>query len=218
MDWGAEKVVRRIYIIKRCIDFCFSLIGIVMFAPIFGLIIVLIRIESAGPALFLQERVGLGGRTFAIYKFRTMIHKATEIGLGLETSSTDFRITKIGKILREYHLDEMPQLINVLLGEMSMVGPRPTIPQQLKTYSTRQMERFKMLPGITGLAQISGNNELSWDQRIELDLYYIEHYSLYLDLKILYKTVYTVLKKQGLYGPDGTVRDKTKSEKSEEEQ
>lgn len=143
--------------------------------------------------------MGKDGRVFKIFKFRTMVVNAEKMGAGVFVERDDPRITKVGKWLRNTSLDELPQLINVLRGEMSLVGPRPTLPYQVERYNERQRRRFLMRPGITGWAQVNGRNSLTWPEKIELDIWYVENWSLWLDLKILWKTFFTMLKKEGLY-------------------
>jgi lipopolysaccharide/colanic/teichoic acid biosynthesis glycosyltransferase len=196
---------------KRICDIIFGGVILIFLVPVLLIIGLLIKITSLGPMLFLQQRVGLAGKPFMIIKFRTMIPDAIEHGLGLRTRLDDPRITPLGKFLREFHLDELPQLLNVLRGDMSLVGPRPTVPSQVDTYTTFQMRRLEVRPGITGLAQVSGNNELSWEKRIELDVFYVDNLSFWLDLKILLKTIDTVVMRKGVYGKDGMVHDKEKS-------
>ena len=146
----------------------------------------------------MQKRAGKDGKIFRTYKLRTMIDKAEKIGLGYDIEKNDFRITRIGKYLR-WGIDELPQLINVLKGEMSLVGPRPTLLYQVNQYTEWEKQRLKMKPGITGWALINGRNSLSWQEKINLDICYINHFSLYLDIKILIKTLFVVAKGKGLY-------------------
>lgn len=191
--------------LKRLIDTLASVLGLLICSPLMMVIAVGIRASSPGPVLFRQIRVGLGGETFELLKFRSM---NVEPGTSHETWKGDPRVFPFGRFLREYHLDELPQLINVLRGDMSIVGPRPTLPHQVEKYTAEQRKRLRVRPGITGLAQVSGNNELDWDERIEVDLEYIRNLSFWLDMRILARTVLTVLRKEGVYGRDGRVRDK----------
>ena len=161
-----------------------------------------IKLDSKGSVFFIQERVGKDGKMFRAYKLRTMIDKAVEIG-GKKISQDDLRITWVGKHLR-WGIDELPQLINVFKGDMSLVGPRPTLIEQVNQYSKEHKRRLEMKPGITGWALINGRNKLSWPEKIELDIWYIDHWSIWLDLKILFKTVWVVIfLREGLYGKDG---------------
>jgi lipopolysaccharide/colanic/teichoic acid biosynthesis glycosyltransferase len=184
---------------QRLLDVALSLLGSVLTAPVVAVFALAIRLESPGPAIYTQTRVGKDGREFKIYKLRTMVRGAEFTGAGLAIQEGDDRITRLGKILRRYSLDELPNLWNVLLGEMSIVGPRPTIPIQVEQYTTRQRGRLAVKPGITGWAQINGRASLPWSERIELDLWYVEHRSLALDLRILARTATLVASGHGLY-------------------
>lgn len=193
--------------IKRAFDIIASLIMIIILIviPVFIVVPILIKLTSKGPAVFVQERMGKGQKVFNIYKFRTMklppegtysvggkLYKPN--GELLEPSST--RITKIGNILRKTSLDELMQLFNILNGTMSFVGPRPTLPYQAENYSDEQKKRFLMRPGVTGLAQVNGRNGLTWTEKLAYDVEYIEKFNLWLDIKILFKTVAVVFKKE----------------------
>jgi len=158
-----------------------------------------IRIETPGHRIYLQTRVGRNGTSFSIFKLRTMVRGAEFTGAGLAIQEADDRITRVGSWLRRYSLDELPNLWNVLRGEMSIVGPRPTVPVQVEQYTERQRGRLAVKPGMTGWAQINGRASLPWAERIELDLWYVEHRSLALDLRILARTMRMVLSGQGLY-------------------
>ncbi len=184
---------------QRLLDVALSLFGSIVTAPAVAVFAVAIRLESPGPAIYMQTRVGKDGREFKIYKLRTMVRGAEFTGPGLAIQEGDDRITRLGKVLRRYSLDELPNLWNVLLGEMSIVGPRPTIPVQVEQYTARQRGRLAVRPGITGWAQINGRASLPWSERIELDLWYVEHRSLALDLRILARTATLVASGHGLY-------------------
>lgn len=184
---------------KRLIDLLVSSLLLFILSPLFLLIALLIKLDSPGPAIFCQERVGLHGKLFLIFKFRTMILNAADIGSGAIIDLEDNRITRTGHFLRRYSLDELPQLLNILRGEMSLVGPRPTLAYQVQQYTERQLQRLQVKPGLTGWAQIKGRNSLSWPERIELDLWYVENKCLTIDLLILGKTVGVVLHGSGLY-------------------
>ncbi len=184
---------------KRALDLLIALPGTLLTAPLVAALCVLIRLESAGPAIYRQTRIGKDGRPFRIFKLRTMVSGAELIGAGLAIQQGDDRITRVGVLLRRYSLDELPNLWNVLRGEMSIVGPRPTLPVQVQQYTDRQRGRLAVRPGITGWAQINGRASLPWTQRIELDLWYVEHGSLRLDLRILAATVSMVIAGKGLY-------------------
>lgn len=191
--------------IKRAFDVAVSAVLLAALAPVFAVIAAGIKLGSPGRVIFRQTRAGRDGRPFTLYKFRSMDETPAT---GIETSLADPRVFPFGRVLREYHLDELPQLWNVLVGDMSLVGPRPTVPSQLERYTPRERGRLAVRPGLTGLAQVSGNNELEWSQRIEVDLEYVRRASLATDLWILWRTVGTVITKRGVYGIDGRVLDK----------
>ena len=189
--------------IKGCLDFLGAWIGLILLSPLIYLIGFLIRIDSPGPIFFRQERIGKDGKPFMSYKFRSMVDNATSMGLGLNVAVNDDRITRVGKFLRNTSLDELPQLFNVLKGEMSIVGPRPTLRVQVERYGAKERRRLEVKPGITGWAQINGRNAIPWEDRIKMDVWYVNNWSLWLDMKILGRTLKTVLKREGLYGPEG---------------
>ncbi len=184
---------------KRALDLLLGGIGTVVGAPIVALMALLIRLESPGHPIYTQTRVGRDGRQFQIYKLRTMVRGAEFTGAGLAIQEGDDRITRMGRLLRRTSLDELPNLWNVVRGEMSIVGPRPTVQVQVDQYTERQRGRLAVKPGLTGWAQINGRASLPWSQRIELDLWYVEHQSLALDLRILSRTWRLVVKGDGLY-------------------
>jgi lipopolysaccharide/colanic/teichoic acid biosynthesis glycosyltransferase len=185
--------------IRRALDVAVSSLVLVLSAPLLALATLAIRLESPGPTLYRQRRVGLDGKTFDVLKLRTMVDGAEHMGAGLAVNENDSRITRVGAILRRSSLDELPNLLNVLRGDMSLIGPRPTIPVQVESYTERQRGRLAVKPGITGWAQVHGRAALPWSERIELDLYYIAHRSPWLDLRILWRTVVMVLGGSGLY-------------------
>jgi lipopolysaccharide/colanic/teichoic acid biosynthesis glycosyltransferase len=184
---------------RRVFDVVVAGSALLVASPFLLVAIVAIRLESRGSAIYRQRRVGQDGHAFDVLKLRTMVTGAEHIGAGLAVSEGDTRITRIGRLLRRTSLDEMPNLINVLRGEMAIVGPRPTVPVQVDRYTERQRGRLAVKPGITGWAQVNGRTELPWDERIELDLWYIEHRSWRLDLRILLLTVRMVFGGHGLY-------------------
>jgi lipopolysaccharide/colanic/teichoic acid biosynthesis glycosyltransferase len=186
-------------VIRRGIDILVSSVALALAAPVLALAALAIRLESPGPVLYRQTRSGLHGHQFDVLKLRTMVTGAEHMGAGLAINEGDPRITLVGSFLRRTSLDELPNLLNVLRGEMSLIGPRPTLPVQVAQYTERQRGRLAVKPGITGWAQVNGRASLPWAQRIELDLYYIEHRSLALDLRILRRTVAMVLGGSGLY-------------------
>jgi lipopolysaccharide/colanic/teichoic acid biosynthesis glycosyltransferase len=185
--------------IQRALDIVLALVGSIITAPIVALLALAIRLETPGHPIYRQTRAGKDGEPFSIYKLRTMVRGAEFTGAGLAIQQGDDRITRVGELLRRYSLDELPNLWNVLRGEMSIVGPRPTIPVQVAQYTERQRGRLKVKPGITGWAQVNGRASLPWSERIELDLWYVERRSLALDLKILARTVKMVFSGEGLY-------------------
>jgi len=190
--------------LKRTLDVSVSAVALAMLAIPFGIVALAIKLDSRGPVFFRQERAGKDGKPFRVWKLRTMIVGAVQQGLGYNVRQGDPRITRVGQVLRNLGLDELPQLLNVLSGEMSLVGPRPTLSYQVAHYDVEQRRRLSVRPGITSLAVVSGRNALPWRERIALDLWYIEHWSLGLDLRILARTLWVVLiKREGLYGEDG---------------
>jgi lipopolysaccharide/colanic/teichoic acid biosynthesis glycosyltransferase len=186
-------------VIRRILDIAVSALALVLSAPLLAGAMIAIRLESPGPVIYRQRRVGRGGKDFDVLKLRTMVHGAELIGAGLAVDAEDPRITRVGTFLRRTSLDELPNLMNVLRGEMSLIGPRPTLPVQVRQYTERQRGRLAVKPGITGWAQVNGRAALPWAERIELDLYDIEHRSLALDLRIIARTVSMVLGGSGLY-------------------
>jgi lipopolysaccharide/colanic/teichoic acid biosynthesis glycosyltransferase len=195
-------------VVRRAIDIAVSAVALVITAPLLVVAMVAIRLESPGPAIYRQRRVGRDGRELDVLKLRTMVQGAEHIGAGLAVNENDPRVTRVGALLRRTSLDELPNLLNVLRGEMSLIGPRPTLPGQVAQYTPRQRGRLAVRPGITGWAQVNGRTALPWSERIELDLHYIEHRSLRMDLEILARTVAIVLGGGGLYkGRTGGLKD-----------
>ena len=184
---------------KRALDVAIAALAAAIAGPFMLLIALAIRLEDRGPALLRQSRVGMDGEDFGLLKFRTMIADAHTVGSGWLVAERDPRITRVGRVLRKWSLDELPQMFNVLRGEMSIVGPRPTLRYQVDQYTPFQRRRLEVKPGITGWAQIRGRNSLRWPERIELDVWYVEHQSLRLDLAILLRTVPMILKPTGVY-------------------
>lgn len=190
-----EKKMRKVQLTcKQMFDFLASLLGLVIISPLFLAICIAIKVNDPGPAFFKQKRIGKDGKTFEIFKFRTMVLNAEKLGDGLVVQSEDDpRITKVGRLLRKTSLDELPQLLNILSGQMSLIGPRPPVTYHpyngYENYPERAKKRFQMRPGITGLAQVEKRNSATWDERIEIDIDYVENFSLLLDFKILFKTI-----------------------------
>src|SRR3989338_88615 len=190
--------------LKRLFDILSSMIGLIILLPLFAIVVILIKIDSPGSIFFIQERMGKDGKPFYHFKFRTMVQGAMNKGLGYTVSYNDERITKVGAFLRKWGIDEFPQLINVLKGEMSLVGPRPTLRYQVEKYNDFEKRRLLVKPGLAGWALIHGRNSLSWEERIVYDVWYVEHWSLWLDVKIIFKTFYLILiKREGVYGKNG---------------
>jgi lipopolysaccharide/colanic/teichoic acid biosynthesis glycosyltransferase len=186
-------------VVRRTTDIVFASLALLLTAPLLALACAAIRLESPGPVIYRQRRVGRRGRPFDVFKLRTMVDGAEHIGAGLAIDSNDSRVTRVGAILRRTSVDELPNLLNVLRGEMSLIGPRPTLPVQVAQYTPRQRERLEIRPGITGWAQVNGRASLPWSERIELDIYYVHNRSLALDLRILWRTPALVLAGGGLY-------------------
>jgi lipopolysaccharide/colanic/teichoic acid biosynthesis glycosyltransferase len=184
---------------RRVFDILISAVVLILAAPVLALAALAIRLESRGHPIYRQRRVGLDGRPFEVLKLRTMVAGAEHIGAGLAIDADDARITRVGAFLRRTSVDELPNLLNVLRGEMSLIGPRPTVPVQVEQYTARQRGRLAVKPGLTGWAQVNGRASLPWSERIELDLHYIEHRSLALDLRILWRTLAIVFGGSGLY-------------------
>jgi len=180
---------------------------LVLVSPLIGIIALAIKLDDHGPVLYVQERVGKDGEVFRFYKFRTMVVGAEYKGLGLEVARDDPRITRVGRVLRHWTLDEIPQLVNVVKGDMSIVGPRATVPSQVVHYSPRQRQRLDVKPGMAGWAWIHGRNTLPWRERIELDIWYVDHWSPLLDLGILLKAFPMLFRREGLYDANGVVHD-----------
>jgi len=181
--------------VKRWTDVLLTLVALLVCLPVVATVALLLRLCVGSPILFRQPRIGLDGMHFELYKFRTMTEAKDASGRLLPDGE---RLTKIGAFLRACSLDELPQLWNVLLGEMSLVGPRPLLTQYVERYTAAQFRRHQVLPGITGWAQVNGRNALSWDEKFFLDTWYVDHWSLWLDFKILMMTVYSVLNRDGI--------------------
>jgi lipopolysaccharide/colanic/teichoic acid biosynthesis glycosyltransferase len=184
---------------RRAIDIVVSAAALALASPVLLVAIIAIRLESKGHPIYRQRRVGLDGHEFDVLKLRTMVVGAESIGAGLAVNVGDARITSVGRLLRRTSLDELPNLVNVLRGEMSIVGPRPTLPHQVAQYTERELGRLAVRPGITGWAQVNGRSSLPWPERIELDLWYIQHRTWRLDLHILWRSARMVVVGEGIY-------------------
>lgn len=187
--------------IKHILDKIFALILLILLSPILVILSIMVKVDSKGPIIFKQKRLGKNGVIFEMYKFRTMYVDAPD--LRNEDGSTfnsddDPRVTKVGKLLRKTSLDELPQILNILKGEMSFIGPRPDLPDHFELYDENDKKKLYVKPGVTGYAQANGRNNNSWAQRIAMDIFYIENYSLLMDIQILFKTVFSVLKQEGV--------------------
>jgi len=175
---------------------------LVITSPLLALAAIVIRLESRGPVFYRQLRVGRAGEPFQLWKLRTMVPGAESMGAGIYVLEGDPRITRTGRLLRRFSLDELPNLVNVLKGDMAIVGPRPTVQEQVDRYTDRQRRRLEVKPGITGWAQVNGRTSLAWPERIELDVWYVEHRSIRLDIRILMKTARMLATGHGLYSED----------------
>jgi lipopolysaccharide/colanic/teichoic acid biosynthesis glycosyltransferase len=184
---------------SRTLDVALAAVLLLVCSPILAAAAIAIRLESRGAVLYRQRRVGKHGRPFDLWKLRTMVPGAEAMGAGIYVLEGDPRITRVGRLLRRFSLDELPNLLNVLRGEMSIVGPRPTVQEQVDRYTERQRRRLDVKPGITGWAQVNGRTSLPWPERIELDVWYVENRSLLLDLRILARTARLLATGRGLY-------------------
>jgi undecaprenyl phosphate N,N'-diacetylbacillosamine 1-phosphate transferase len=193
--------------LKYILDVVGALAGLAVMAVPFLCIGVWIKLDSKGPVFFRQERVGKNEKPFRIYKFRTMIEGAEHMGGGVEIQQNDSRITRIGKWLRRFGIDELPQFFNILRGEMSLVGPRPGLPHQVAQYTNFEKQRLRVKPGIASMDMIKGAHKLSWKERIQLDVWYLDHWSLGLDIKILIGTFFVVFSEQWNYNAAGRTQD-----------
>lgn len=204
-------------VIKRGIDILISTLVLLIFCWLYAIIALLIKLESKGPVIFKQKRLGRGGKEFNIYKFRSMCVGAESTGSGVYSGKGDARVTKVGKFIRATSIDELPQMINILKGDMSLIGPRPPLtyhPWPIEDYTDEQLRMFEVRPGITGWAQVNGRKEVEWHRRIELNVWYVDHVSFLLDLKILFMTVFKVVTNADNENSGATVQtfeeDKTK--------
>ena len=187
---------------SRALDLVVASLVLAVASPLLALAALLIKLESRGPVFYRQRRVGRNGEPFQLWKLRTMVPGAETMGAGIYVVEGDPRITRAGRLLRRFSLDELPNLVNVLRGEMAVVGPRPTVQEQVDRYTDRQRRRLEVRPGITGWAQINGRTSLPWPERIELDVWYVEHRSLWLDMRILARTARMLASGRGLYSDE----------------
>lgn len=185
--------------IKRLLDVVIAALTMIFLLPLMAFTAVAVKLESDGPAIFKQDRLGLKGKVFKIYKFRSMCQGAEHTGTGVYSGADDMRVTKVGKIIRATSIDELPQLFNILKGDMSFIGPRPPLtyhPWDISEYTKEQLHMFDVRPGITGWAQVNGRKDVEWHKRIEFNCWYVDHMSFWLDIKILFTTVIKVLKNE----------------------
>jgi lipopolysaccharide/colanic/teichoic acid biosynthesis glycosyltransferase len=188
--------------VTRLLDIAVATVALVVLSPLLAVAAVLIRLESPGGVIYRHERIGRHGVPFQLWKLRTMVSGAERMGAGLYIEPGDARITRVGAVLRRFSLDELPNLVNVMRGEMSVVGPRPTVAVQVDRYTPHQRRRLEVKPGITGWAQVNGRASISWPERIELDVWYVDHRSVRLDLEILARTARLLVSGQGLYSSE----------------
>ncbi len=201
--------------IKKAFDFLFALISMILLIPVFIIVSIAIKCTDGGPVFFKQQRPGKNGKIFSIFKFRTMSVKTTDKD-GKELSDFE-RMTKVGKFLRRFSLDELPQLINILHGEMSLIGPRPLLPEYLPLYTPQQMRRHEVTPGITGLAQVNGRNALDWDERFYFDVYYVDHFNAKLDLIIFLASIKKIIVGEGVNSKLDVTMEKFKGKEENRE-
>ena len=206
-------------VVKRSLDIFFSFIAIVLLIPLFLIIFIWVKIDSKGPAFFVQERLSLHGKTFKMIKFRTMCVGAEKKGTGVYSFDGDPRITRAGKILRKTSLDELPQLFNIFIGDMSFIGPRPVLtyhPCKYEEYSENEKQVFSVRPGITGWAQVNGRNTVDWVQRFSLNQWYVENISFFLDLKIFFKTIAQVFSRKETVIQEETAKEFKKNRQNKD--
>lgn len=205
--------------IKRLLDVVIAALTMIFLSPLMVFTAMAVKLESDGPVIFKQDRLGLNGKAFKIYKFRSMCQGAEHTGTGVYSGADDVRVTKVGKIIRATSIDELPQLFNILKGDMSFVGPRPPLtyhPWDITEYTEEQLHMFDVRPGITGWAQVNGRKDVEWHKRIELNCWYVDHMSFWLDIKILFTTVIKVLKNEDNVNIGATlVTDKNQKKETE---
>ena len=200
MNRRSPLAARRSRGLPRWLDVAIAIIALVVSAPVLALAALAIKLDSRGPVLYLARRIGRDGAEFELYKLRTMHTGNDPVGVGTPVLAGDPRVTRVGECLRRFSLAELPTLVNVVRGEMAVVGPRPTLAAQVDEYTPHQRRRLEVKPGLTGWAQVNGRAEIPWDERIELDVWYVEHRTAALDLRILARTARLLITGQGLYG------------------
>ncbi len=195
--------------IKRPVDLTLSLLAIIILSPVMLITFIAIKLETKGPAIFSQTRLGLGGKEFKIYKFRSMVDGSEHKGSGVYSDKNDTRVTRVGRIIRATSIDELPQLLNILKGDMALIGPRPPLtyhPWPIDEYSDEQLRMFEVRPGITGWAQVNGRKNVEWNRRIELNVWYVDNVSFALDIKIFFMTVFKVFTNADNQNKEATVK------------
>ncbi len=203
---------------KRAIDCVIAFFALIVLSPIMLITALAVKCESKGPVIFKQKRLGLGGKEFEIYKFRSMAQNSEHTGSGVYSGKNDARVTKVGRVIRKTSIDELPQLVNILKGDMALIGPRPPLtyhPWRVEDYTEEQFRMFEVRPGITGWAQVNGRKEVEWHRRIELNVWYVDHVSLPLDIKIMFMTVFKVVTNADNENTGATVQTAGKEEKTE---
>ena len=196
--------------IKRIIDLILSFIAIIVLSPVLLIVAILVRIKLGSPVIFKQKRPGMNEKIFTLYKFRTMTDETDEQGNLLPD---EVRLTKFGKLLRSTSLDELPELFNILKGDMAIVGPRPLLVRYLPRYNEHQKKRHNVRPGFTGYAQVNGRNSISWEEKFDFDVYYVEHVSFLLDVKIIFKTIKVVFAREGISSDTSATMEEFKGSK-----
>ncbi len=207
--------------LKRFVDVCASLVMLIVLSPVLLIAAIAIKLDSKGPVIFKQERIGLGGKVFKIYKFRSMCVNAEHTGSGVYSEKGDARVTRVGRILRATSIDELPQLVNILSGDMSFIGPRPPLtyhPWPIEEYTEEQLRMFEVRPGITGWAQVNGRKNVEWNRRIQLNVWYVDNLSMWLDIKIAFMTVFKVLANADNVSEGTTVEEKKQDATAKEEE
>ncbi len=207
-------------VFKRSCEIILSILLIIVFSPLLLITAVAIKLDSSGPVIFKQDRIGKNGKVFKIYKFRSMTQGSEFTGSGVYSGADDMRVTKVGKFIRASSIDELPQLVNILKGDMSFVGPRPPLtyhPWDISEYTEEQFRMFDVRPGITGWAQTHGRKEVEWHERIRLNIWYVDNVSLWLDIKIIFLTVFKVLKNENNLNSTETLVKENKEDKEHAE-
>lgn len=206
---------------KRFIDIIISLVGLICASPVMLIVAILIKLESPGGVIFKQQRIGRNGKVFSIYKFRSMCKNAEKTGSGVYSDKNDSRVTKVGKFIRATSIDELPQLVNIIKGDMALIGPRPPLtyhPWNYDEYTDFQKRMFEVRPGVTGWAQVNGRKQVEWHRRIELNVWYVENLSFLLDIKIFFLTIFKVFRNDDNENVGATVATTAESTNQEKEQ